>query len=310
MLRVKLPSPKTLALAALLIVVGAFLGGMLSSMFYAPVAPLAGEAGYSAAPRLATLPEFKAPAKLAAPQATPSPPAVKSEAPPSGEWFATAPGRMVIHEGRVRLRVPRERVRSTAREVTRIAVDLGGYVAASEVYEDRATVVIRVPLDKFEEAMSEVSKLGEVVSTSTNAIDVTEEYVDLQARLNALKRVEERLFSLLNMAKTVDDMLKVEEQLRRIRVEIERIEARIKYLERRVEYSTITVHIEAPPKVIPPMVTFPSFNPLPAVANGLGAMYAIIYAAITATIALAPLIAIGVPAYLAYRKFYRRSGGK
>ncbi len=250
-------------------------------------------------------------AMLTSPKSPLQPPRVPSEATkPSvtGEaeagWVLTT--RMLIREGYLRLRVGREKVEKVAEQVANIAVSLGGYVAQMTVYEDKARVVVRVPFDKFDEAMRSLKTLGEVVEASTYAQDVTEEYVDLNARLAALKQVEARLLALLERAQTVEEILKVEDYLKRIRVEIERIEARIKYLERRVEYSTIRVDIEAPPKEVKPIVMFPSFDPLPALAEGLKLMYNIVYAVIVLVIAMVPLAALSVVCYLAYKYLGKR----
>ena len=234
-------------------------------------------------------------------------PAVPSRAEEVGvaEWAAIA-RRKIISEGYVRLRVPLEHVEKTVREAAGIAVKYGGYVGSMEVYEDHAVVVLRVPSEHFDEALEDVKKLGEVVEVRTSARDVTETYVDLQARLNALKAVESRLLALLEKAETVEDMLKVEDYLRRIRVDIERIEAQLKNLERSISYSTIRVAIEAPPKRIKPIVTFPQFDPLPAIASGLRCMYNVVYGLIVLFLSLLPLGPLALVAFLAYKYLKRR----
>lgn len=223
----------------------------------------------------------------------------------ASEWVATV-GRKIVLEGYVRLRVPLGRVEGTARRVAAIATRYGGYVGSMKVYEDHAEVVLRVPSEHFSDALEDVRGLGEVVEVATSARDVTETYVDLQARLNALRAVESRLLALLEKAETVEDMLKVEDYLRRIRVDIERIEAQLKNLERSASYSTVRVVVEAPPKKIKPIVTFPQFDPLPAIASGLRSMYNVIYGLIVLFLSLLPLAPPALAAFLAYRYLKRR----
>ena len=295
-------SRKALLIASLMLVVlliGVFLGGFVAYLLY-PASSLQRVPRPFEAPRVTALEGAKAPVP---PPLTGYEAGGKSggQTRETGSWMATL-GRMVIVEGRVKIRVERGQIESAAEKIASIAVNLGGYVAQMNLYEDRVYIVIKVPVEKFEDAIKMVREVGEVVEVSTSASDVTEEYVDLNARLNALRRVEERLLSLLDKAQTVEEILKVEDYLRNIRVEIERIEAQLKYLERRVEYSTIRVEIESPPKQVKPMVVFPSFNPLPAVAAGLAAMYSVIYLLITVIIAILPLIAIGIPIYILYKK--------
>jgi len=140
-----------------------------------------------------------------------------------------------------------------------------------------------------------------------NAIDVTEEYIDLVARLNNSKAVEARLLALLEKAKTVEDILKVEGQLRIVREEIERLTAKLRYLENRIEYSTITVEFTGPKEK--PEIEWPTFEFLQAVADGLSAMYGMIYVIIILLFALMPLIIIGAIAYAIY-KLYKRYRSK
>jgi len=84
------------------------------------------------------------------------------------------------------------------------------------------------------------------VSYSSSGRDVTEEYIDLEARLRNLRRQEERLLEILDRAESVKDVLEVERELGRVRGEIERLEGRLRYLSNRVEFATITVELLEP----------------------------------------------------------------
>lgn len=127
----------------------------------------------------------------------------------------------------------------------------GGYVSGSSVYVhayDQNTwrdgyITVRVPEAGHPEFLEEVSKMGDVTSRSVSAQDVTEEYIDVTARLENLKRQEQRLHEVLNMSRTVEEVLSVEKEIERVRGEIDSLTGRLNYLNDRVEYSTISIRL-------------------------------------------------------------------
>ncbi|MDD4332569.1 MAG: DUF4349 domain-containing protein [Patescibacteria group bacterium] len=131
------------------------------------------------------------------------------------------------------------------------AGNLKGEVISSNVSknvsgEKYGYITIKVPVASFEQAMGEIKKLAtEVENESSNATDVTEQYVDLEARLKNLKAEEEQYIKILSKAATVVDILKVTNYLSNVRGQIEAIEGQIKYLDRQVDMSTITVNLSS-----------------------------------------------------------------
>lgn len=121
-----------------------------------------------------------------------------------------------------------------------IAAQSGGYV--QEIKGDRIT--IRVPVAQYAAAVERVQTLGQVVDRELQSIDVTEEYVDLEARLSNARNVRKRLEALLEKAENVEAALAVEKELSRISEEIERLEAKLELIRRRVAYSTISAQFE------------------------------------------------------------------
>ena len=208
------------------------------------------------------------------------------------------PYRKIVYEAYLRLKV--EDSEEKVREAESIALKYNGYVGNLQISKGRARIVLRIPTEDFYSAINDLRKLGELEDENIRAIDVTEEYIDLAARLNNSKNVEKRLLALLDKAATVEEILKVEAQLKMIREEIERLTARLRYLENRIEYSTITVEFIEPEKV---EIEWPSFNFLEVIAKGLAAMYAVISALIVVVFALTPLIALGGLAYIAYKLY-------
>ncbi len=134
------------------------------------------------------------------------------------------------------------------RDVLGLAKAHGGYVVSTEQLGEsgsegpgRVHSVIRVRADRFESALSALRKLGSHVgSENVSSEDVTEEFMDLGARLRTKKKLEERYLALLEKASTVEDTLKVEKHLADVRGEIEKLEGRQKYLNDQVGMATIT----------------------------------------------------------------------
>ncbi|MBU1018427.1 MAG: DUF4349 domain-containing protein [Patescibacteria group bacterium] len=137
-----------------------------------------------------------------------------------------------------------------ADQITNVAKSYEGYVSYSYTYEDYdgstdGTVTFRVPADRFDEAMADVRELAEVISSeSVNAEDVTEEYLDLDARLGTLYELEEQYLSVLDSATTVEEILMVHDYLQGVRAEVESLEGQMKYYENQSSYSTISVTLE------------------------------------------------------------------
>ena len=152
----------------------------------------------------------------------------------------------------------------TADAARAIATGLGGGVLgmSQSLSNERrmANLVLRVPADRFDDAISALKKLdAEVLSSSVDAKDVTDQLVDLDARLVALRAEETRYLQLFASAKTVDEMLKVEAGLAQIRQQIEQLAAQQKSTKDRVAFSNITLSVQ--PTVEPVVVNPPKWDP-------------------------------------------------
>ncbi|HDN79335.1 MAG TPA: DUF4349 domain-containing protein, partial [Chloroflexi bacterium] len=158
--------------------------------------------------------------------------------------------RMIIRQAELSLVV--KDTKEAIGQVESIAVEKGGYLHQSEVWKEgeslKARLVIMVPADKFEETLAALRDIAtDVLSESVSGQDVTEEYVDLSARLKNLEATEEELRELLATVRErsgkAEDILAVYRELSQIRSEIERVKGRMKYLEQMTAFSTITVSI-------------------------------------------------------------------
>lgn len=103
-------------------------------------------------------------------------------------------------------------------------------------------MTIRVPSQRFDVFVSEISKgVSYFDNKDISAVDVTEQYIDIEARLKAKKTLEARYLELLKKANKVSEMLEIEAQLSAIREEIEAKEGQFRYMKSQISMSTITL---------------------------------------------------------------------
>jgi len=170
---------------------------------------------------------------------------------------------MIIRNGEVSVQV--DSLEQAMAALRALAASLGGYVGNVTTNTGRreirtASLEMKIPASRFDEAMSGMTPLGKVEHSSATAQDVGEEFVDVTARMENARRLERRLVELLaTRTGKLDDVLAVERELARVREEIERYEGRLRYLSAHVATSTIvaTVHEKAPI-----VATQPGTNPL------------------------------------------------
>ena len=135
-------------------------------------------------------------------------------------------------------------------DVGNIAAQEGGFVGSSSFGNqgERATasVTIRVPGDKYQDALTQLRKLGDVKGEKSDASDVTQDYTDLQSRLRNLKATELQYLAFLAKAGNIGDVLQVQDRLNATRAEIEQVQGRIDMLAHQTDMATITVHLDPP----------------------------------------------------------------
>ena len=129
---------------------------------------------------------------------------------------------------------------------------LGAEVSRAEVTQDsRAEYALRVPPERLEALMDSVATLGHVDSRTVSAEDVTEQVVDAEARLAALRASRDRLTQLLERATTVQDVISVERELARVQGEIESLDGRLQAMKGQVAMSELTVRMHRKPVLGP-----------------------------------------------------------
>jgi len=154
---------------------------------------------------------------------------------------------MIIYTGDISIVVADTEAAAT--DIEALATGMGGRVVSSSFYQSSqgalaGSITIRVPVERFDEAMNRIQEMAvEVRRADRSSEDVTEEYVDLQARLENLEATADRVRSFLDQAATVEEALAVNQELSRLEEEIEAYKGRIQYLENRADFSTITVSL-------------------------------------------------------------------
>lgn len=137
-------------------------------------------------------------------------------------------------------------VKKTKTEIEKITKELNAYISSENEnnYENRLqyTQTIRVPANQFDNLINRLEPLADKIENkSINTQDVTEEFIDVEARLKTKKELEVRFREILKQARTVEEIVSIESQIANVRADIESMEGRLKYLQNQVSYSTLTV---------------------------------------------------------------------
>jgi len=229
--------------------------------------------------------------------------------------------RMVIQTADLAIVVPNPQARMT--EIGKMAQDMGGYVVSSNLYQTstnlgkqvpEATIVVRVPSEKLDEALLLIKKdAGDVPYENRSGQDVTSTYVDLQAQLKAKEAAEVQLLKIMNDAVRAEDVLNTYMQVQAIQTEIEQLKGQIKYYDEAVALSSISVRLIAEEGTQP--IEVGPWKPAGAAKQAIEDLIVFLHNfvdfLIRFTIFVLPaLILIAIPItliYLAGRAIYRRT---
>ena len=140
-----------------------------------------------------------------------------------------------------------------------------GYISRSEIRGDAgsrrtATYTLRVPVDALQPARDALAELGSVERNALDSQDVTEEYVDVQARLKNFKEQEEKLNELLKEKRKeekLEDIIKVSDRIAEVRRDVERVQGRLNYLSNMTTLATLNLTLREIKDYKPP--TAPTF---------------------------------------------------
>ena len=164
----------------------------------------------------------------------------------------------VIKTGTLDLQVPKGRVSTALNLLTGIATIERGYIADSRTSEGggapSGTITMRVPVAAFDDAVKRARTIGvdgvKVLSLQTSGKDVTSKYVDLKARISALKKTRETFLTLLSKATTIGQTLAVQQHVTDVQTQIEQLQGQKKVLVNQAALSTLTVTVDQKAAVV------------------------------------------------------------
>jgi Domain of unknown function (DUF4349) len=175
--------------------------------------------------------------------------AVAVSQPSQGGGSVPAVGPSIVQTASLSLSVERNRFDSTIQRARTIATGAGGFVVSSSASQGkekrlvRGTLVIRVPERSYAHVMEQLAGLGRVEAQEEAGSDVSQELVDLEARIRHLEAVEARLLSFLDQAETVAAALTVQSQLNQVQLDLEQARGRLAYLEDQVAFATVSLDV-------------------------------------------------------------------
>jgi hypothetical protein len=156
------------------------------------------------------------------------------------------PERMLIWTASMSLQV--WNISNAVHEVTALAEKQGGFVENKSDHGDtKANLTVRVPAKSFKAALSSLETLGTVTYRRVESEDVTEQYIDVEARLKNKIVLRDRLKQLLDKATAVKDVLAIETELNRVQSDIDSMEGRMRSMKKQVTYATVTLSLERKP---------------------------------------------------------------
>ena len=159
-----------------------------------------------------------------------------------GDKTEVKPDRMLIWEAQISLDV--WNVSNAGAEAVSVVEKSNGYVERkSDGGETSASMTLRIPAKQFKTAVAGLEELGTVTYRSVEGKDVTDEYVDVEARLKNKKVLRDRLQKLLDKAADVKEVLAIETELNRVQGDIDSMEARIKSIKGSVDYATVNLDL-------------------------------------------------------------------
>jgi hypothetical protein len=204
---------------------------------------------------------------------------------------------------------------------------LGGYIGASTTssQDDRpiATITYRIPADRWEDALDVLRLIDstgtKVVTERTEAVEVTGQVIDLEARIRNLQASEAALQEIGASATRIPDVLEVQNQLTQVRGQIEQLTAQLTDLEDRAALATLSVTFRMPVVAVevaqkgwePGVVVDEALASLVGVLQGLtslGIWFAIVWLPLIVAIALVVAVALAIGRRLGLLQPRRRSG--
>ena len=201
------------------------------------------------------------------------------------------------------------------KSIGRMAEAMGGFVVSANLYQTqtsdgqevpRASITIRVPAEKLDEALAIIEAESDrlPLNKNINSQDVTREYTDLQSRLSNLEAAEGQLMLIMESANRTEDVLNVFDQLTRVREQIEVIKGQMQYFENSAKLSAISVEL-IPNEIIQP-ISIGGWEPVGVIKDAIQSLIIALQGLVNISIWLAlfilPIVLIiGLPLFFIIR---------
>ena len=218
----------------------------------------------------------------------------------------------VIQTASLSLSVPRNEFDEVVDQARLLAGSSGGFVvesSASQSGDERRLVtgslVIRVPEQSYARVMERLSGLGRVEGREEAGQDVSQEFVDLEARVRHLEAVEAQLLSLLDDTKTVAEALTVQSQLNQVQLDLEQARGRLQYLDDQVAFATISLDVRER-QVVAAAADGGPWSIVDAWGTAARGFVTVVGWILVAAATIAPVVILLVLAFLGARFAYRR----
>lgn len=156
--------------------------------------------------------------------------------------------RKIIFKGSISLEV--ESLEKTQAAVQQWVRDFGGYISESSMGAKSANFTTRIPSSSFDIAMEQAGGFGKILRKNIESTDVTDEFYDLQTRIETKKVLVERLQSYLKNANSVKDMMEIETRVNEVTSDLETMQGQMNRLAGKVDFATVTISVELPPTKI------------------------------------------------------------
>jgi hypothetical protein len=218
--------------------------------------------------------------------------------------------RLIIRTGNMKLEV--ESFDETEKKIVESVRNHNGFVSNNTSKlntsgQKQGTIVVRVPTDKYDALISDIASFGKVMSQNISSRDVTEEYIDLEARQKTQKELEQRLLKLLSeRTARLTDIVEVEEKLASVRRNIESTEGRMRFLRNQAEFSTLTISVYEPSLLETSSGGGFFYEIGQGFKKGLKGFTEVLSGLIMLIVALLPVIAILFVIYFVLRKILKK----
>lgn len=180
-------------------------------------------------------------ASVVSAEAAPRQPVAEAEAPDIAGDAASSFKPQIIYNATLSLRV--DRVSVVQAKAKEVVDSFGGYIGDSSP----GRMQVRVPADRFEEALDGLASLGSVTHRVIKAEEASERVVDLESRLRSLHALRDRLIEMVDRAENIKHALEVQQELARVIDQIELINGRLRLTKQQIAYATIDLTISPTP---------------------------------------------------------------